>query len=282
MKPAILTPLLLAAGFVLAQHESDGDEFPGMGPVAFLWPPDREWGAAQDNSPPCGSAAGVTNRTEFPLTGGVVALVAQDESWLIQIAISHSSNPTSNDDFDILTPAARIPEMDEGHMCYPITNPGPDGPGANATIQIRYTSEFDTDTNNTFYACADISYIANTQFTEEVPCFNATINEDNSTTTGPTSSASAGAASATTSSASVHSSGSSGLSGGAIAGIVVGVVCGAAIVLGAFFFLWRRGQKYKRSATLGNNPRKVDWDAPVAASPISGKQVELNERPGRK
>ena len=39
-----------------------------MGPVAFLWPPDRAWGAAQDNTPPCGSQAGVTNRTEFPLS----------------------------------------------------------------------------------------------------------------------------------------------------------------------------------------------------------------------
>ena len=39
-----------------------------MGPAAFLWPPDRAWGAAQDNTAPCGSSAGVTNRTEFPLS----------------------------------------------------------------------------------------------------------------------------------------------------------------------------------------------------------------------
>jgi hypothetical protein len=38
-----------------------------MGPVAFMWPPDREWGATQDNHSPCGSAQGVVNRTEFPL-----------------------------------------------------------------------------------------------------------------------------------------------------------------------------------------------------------------------
>lgn len=38
-----------------------------MGPVAFMWPPDRVWGAAQDNRAPCGSAQGVVNRTEFPL-----------------------------------------------------------------------------------------------------------------------------------------------------------------------------------------------------------------------
>lgn len=39
-----------------------------MGPAAFLWPPDRAWGEAQDNTAPCGSSAGVTNRTEFPLS----------------------------------------------------------------------------------------------------------------------------------------------------------------------------------------------------------------------
>jgi hypothetical protein len=39
-----------------------------MGPAAFLWPPDRTWSAAKDNTPPCGSAAGVGNRTSFPLS----------------------------------------------------------------------------------------------------------------------------------------------------------------------------------------------------------------------
>lgn len=39
-----------------------------MGPVAFLWPDDRPWSASHDNTGPCGSAAGVTNRTEFPLS----------------------------------------------------------------------------------------------------------------------------------------------------------------------------------------------------------------------
>lgn len=38
-----------------------------MGPAAFLWPSDRVWGAAADNTAPCGSVAGVTNRTDFPL-----------------------------------------------------------------------------------------------------------------------------------------------------------------------------------------------------------------------
>lgn len=38
-----------------------------MGPVAFMWPPDRVWGAAYDNTAPCGSSSGATNRTDFPM-----------------------------------------------------------------------------------------------------------------------------------------------------------------------------------------------------------------------
>lgn len=39
-----------------------------MGPAAFWWPPDRVWAEKMDNTAPCGSAAGVTNRTLFPLS----------------------------------------------------------------------------------------------------------------------------------------------------------------------------------------------------------------------
>lgn len=39
-----------------------------MGPAAFLWPPDRLWGAAYDNNAPCGSSTGPVNRTNFPLS----------------------------------------------------------------------------------------------------------------------------------------------------------------------------------------------------------------------
>lgn len=46
----------------------DGDEGTIMGPAAFLWPENRAWSAAYDNTGPCGSASGVTNRTMFPLS----------------------------------------------------------------------------------------------------------------------------------------------------------------------------------------------------------------------
>jgi hypothetical protein len=39
-----------------------------MGPAAFLWPTDRAFSAVNDNTAPCGSAAGVSNRTKFPMS----------------------------------------------------------------------------------------------------------------------------------------------------------------------------------------------------------------------
>jgi hypothetical protein len=56
---------IYAVILALADHGDDYAET--MGPVAFLWPPDREWGATKDNTAPCGSAAGVSNRTQYPL-----------------------------------------------------------------------------------------------------------------------------------------------------------------------------------------------------------------------
>lgn len=60
--------LLSVAGLASAAVHGQGVEGTVMGPVAFLWPDDRSWDASYDNSAPCGSSAGVTNRTEFPLS----------------------------------------------------------------------------------------------------------------------------------------------------------------------------------------------------------------------
>jgi hypothetical protein len=53
-----------------------------MGPVAFMWPPDRQWGAAQDNRAPCGSASGAGNRTEFPLSEYRTSLIGAEPDEL--------------------------------------------------------------------------------------------------------------------------------------------------------------------------------------------------------
>ncbi|KKK19162.1 hypothetical protein P175DRAFT_0540894 [Aspergillus ochraceoroseus IBT 24754] len=238
------------------------DEAKEMGPVAFLWPPDRVWGAAYDNTAPCGSSSGVVNRTEFPLVNGQLALVIQDESWNVQVSISHRNDPASNDDFEAFIVSSRISDIDPGHECYAVPNPGIDvESGMNATFQIKYTSDFDTDKNETYYACADVTYVPASKFTYQVPCFNVTANEftpTNSSTSDTDNPDSTSASSDTTiNTASTKSSGS-GLSGGAIAGIVVG--CVAAIIIGAvLLFGYRRLLQKYRSARQKASVRNVDW-----------------------
>lgn len=59
-----LSQVAMAANEVHGQSELGNT----MGPVDFLWPSSREWSADADNTAPCGSTEGVTDRTVFPLS----------------------------------------------------------------------------------------------------------------------------------------------------------------------------------------------------------------------
>lgn len=77
-----LLPFLAATALLCdAQEHGEGEEGSSMGPVAFLWPPDRVWDAQHDNTAPCGSAAQPSNRTMYPLSQGAVSLTIADEAW---------------------------------------------------------------------------------------------------------------------------------------------------------------------------------------------------------
>ncbi|EXJ80014.1 hypothetical protein A1O3_08300 [Capronia epimyces CBS 606.96] len=273
---SLLLLVRLYGATALAEH---GEEYSkSMGPIAFMWPPDRVWDTDHDNSAPCGTPSGVANRTDFPLLNGQVALVAQDESWSIQVAVSYKDNPSSNDDFEPVIAATRIPSLAEGHQCYPLPNPPADvEAGSNATVQIKYLSEFDTEKNQTFYACADITYVPTSAFTYQVPCFNATVDDysmsdsdSGDDTANATSSAASSGASATLGATTETSkSSSSGLSGGAIAGIVVGVVAGVAISIAAGLLLWRHSQLKKRARQQAASVRAVDWEKSMQGLPTT-------------
>ncbi|KAL5336419.1 hypothetical protein BJX70DRAFT_284215 [Aspergillus crustosus] len=280
---------LLGALSTAVKAQTHGEEASQeMGPVAFMWPPDRTWGAAYDNTAPCGSNSGVSNRTEFPLVNGQLALVVQDESWNVQIAISHRSNPTSSNDFTTVVSEARISDIDPGHMCYAVPNPGINTEeGMNATFQITYTSDFDTDKNETYYACADVSYIPASRFTYQVPCFNVTADEfepvdgdsdddedsSSNSDSGSGSNSGSGSSSGSTSDTNTESSGGGGggLSGGAIAGIVVGAVVAAAIALILLFGYRRLLQKYRTMRQI-TSVRNVDWAADEAGKPAADNE----------
>jgi hypothetical protein len=146
-------------------------------------------------------------------------------------------DPTSNSDFTTLVSSSDFPELEPGHECYAVPNAVSSvSSGTNATLQLSYISEGETDTNSTYYVCADIVYIPLSEFTTDIPCFNVSIDDPTSVTSSQIGGATATSTSTSTSSA---SPGRSSLSGGAIAGIVVGVVAGAALIAGAAFMLWR-------------------------------------------
>lgn len=92
MRSSFLSLLAVLPWLARAQTHGEGEEGSSMGPVAFLWPSDRVWDAAYDNTAPCGSVAGPSNRTIFPLSQGSVALSIADDAWHVafRLAISNS------------------------------------------------------------------------------------------------------------------------------------------------------------------------------------------------
>ena len=107
---ATLKYIATATAF-LAVAASAADD---MGPAAFMWPEDRVWSGAVDNTGPCGSVASVGNRTSFPLSkssfyhfsrcqfpftdtctaNGNVALIDQDEAYRVELSISYMESKT--------------------------------------------------------------------------------------------------------------------------------------------------------------------------------------------
>ncbi|KAL4916550.1 hypothetical protein BDW62DRAFT_202539 [Aspergillus aurantiobrunneus] len=232
---------LLVALFTVARTQTHGEEAAQeMGPVAFMFLISK-------------------------LVNGQLALVVQDESWNVQIAVSHQNNPTSTNDFETIIAERRISDIDPGHMCYPVPNPGVDiEEGMNATFQIQYTSEIDTGRNETYYACAGATYIPTSRFTYQVPCFNVTTDEFTATNETGSSPFDDDNDSHLLSDSNAGSSGSSssgsGLSRGAIAGIVVGCVVVLVIAAVLLFGYRKLFQKY-RSLRQKTSDRNVDWPA---------------------
>lgn len=154
-------------------------------------------------------------------------------------------------------------DINPGHECVPIPNPPSDiTAGSKATFQIKYIAQFDNPFNQTFYACADITYVAPADFKTTIPCFNATLPKSGASTTSDTGTGGTSSPAGAASSAPVpvpSTGGDKGMSGGAIAGTVVGCVVGVAL-LGAVAFLWRRSQKLEHKLRQSRSMRGVAWE----------------------
>ncbi|KAF3940840.1 hypothetical protein ABW19_dt0205491 [Dactylella cylindrospora] len=234
-----------------AQAHGEGEQGSSMGPVAFLWPDDRPWSAAEDNKAPCGSSSGPGNRTDFPLVGGAVALSIADDAWNVVFRIAYTNDPQEQSDFQTFVPSL-VSEIEPGHQCYKAPTIADARDGTNATIQMEYWSN-DSGRDESFYACADITLVSATAFADSIPCFNVTASEFEAPQTTETVVEQAPEQTSAPEATQAASS-DSGLSSGQLAGIAVGSIIGASLIIGAAVFLAFRRRHAKADAEAAPAP----------------------------
>lgn len=165
--------------------------------------------------------------------------------------------------------------MDLGHTCINVPNaPSTVGAGSNATFQIKYIADFDKPENQTFYACADITYVSaiTDSGAGSSMCFNATTpsaDKGGKTSSTPTPSSGSGSASSGKS--------SSGLSGGAIAGVVIGCLAGVGLVGAGALVMYRRRQRRLAAARQEHTARGVKWEERSTTSHGSVRMESLSK-----
>ncbi|KAK5653219.1 hypothetical protein OQA88_9118 [Cercophora sp. LCS_1] len=228
----------------LARHGlSHGDDETNMAPLGFMWPPERTWSAESGMTAPCGSA----NRAAKE-PGGSLALDGKQEVFDVRVSISFSEDPENNDDFK--TVLSGVDSLDFEHVCIPMPALQA-GEGKNATLQLRYVAEWidphhshkrHTETNQTFYSCADVTFVEAAKFTFEIPCFNATA-EEHGDDEGAHGHGEDGHDH--DHEEEHHEDGSDGLSKEAIAGIAIGCVAAFAAVSTLMVYLFRRDRREK-------------------------------------
>ena len=202
------------------------------------------------------------------------------------------SDPESNDDFETLIDFLAFRDLELGHTCITVEDSHSSlSPGENATLQIKYISEFDTPRNQTFYACADIYYVEHLPYDMDARCFNATMpgdSDDSDSSHGPEKSGSSDKdgseeddddSDSDDDDSDSGSGGGRGLSGGAIAGIVVGSLAGlAALAAGALLF-YRKRQQRLRAERQRESARNVKVDREDNVGKNSQSSVRMQNLP---
>ncbi|KAL0950891.1 hypothetical protein HGRIS_007650 [Hohenbuehelia grisea] len=127
----IFASYLVAAGFAAVVNAHFQLQFPA--------PRGR---FVEDNEPKfCdGFTSPVSNRTQFPLTGGFFTLNSEHPKWTATALISTSQNPTTFQDFTQALPFFQL--TGEGLFCIPLefSNSNVTGltAGQNVTLQIEF------------------------------------------------------------------------------------------------------------------------------------------------
>ncbi|KIK71269.1 hypothetical protein GYMLUDRAFT_33414 [Collybiopsis luxurians FD-317 M1] len=103
-----------------------------------------------------GYTTAASNRTSFPLTGGLISLTSSHPQWTAAVLISNASNPTSFDNFTQITPFFQ--ENLEGSFCMHIDLSSSNATnlnlqsGDNVTIQFLFNGG-----DGNLYQCADLT-----------------------------------------------------------------------------------------------------------------------------
>lgn len=168
----------------------------------------------------------VSNRSQFPLSGGFFSLSTGHTGFTAGVLLSTAQNPTSFDNFtsngeqQLVRPWAR--EANGGTFCIPLPLNSTGIAGvedrANVTIQIVLDGS-----DGSLYQCADLTLSSSYEIPSNVTC-------SNTTTTTTTTTSTTGSASSTTTSAASQSTDSSAL-GMAITPIYTAVTVLAAAIL---------------------------------------------------
>jgi hypothetical protein len=171
-------------------------------------------------------------------------------------------------DFADIDGPGPVGDFDPGHSCLGVPDPPSDiTAGSNATFRLWYEASPEEEGGRTedYYACTDVTFVAPEDFTESIPCFNVTeeeprISTDSDVNVTLTSSGSESSTSDSLSASEVAShvadatdfedEKNGGLSKGGIAGVVIGCVAAAALIIASvvLFIRYRRANSEARRA----------------------------------
>lgn len=132
----------------------------------------------------------VSNRSEFPLSGGYITLHSSHVNWNFGMWLSTAQNPTSFDNFTTSSGQQQIVRgfanaTGSGDFCIPLdlSNTGISGvaDGANVTVQFVYNGG-----DQNLYQCTDLTLSNNFTIPSNISCNNVSTT---STSAAPTATA---------------------------------------------------------------------------------------------
>jgi len=142
-------------------------------------------------------ANAVSNRSEFPLSGGFVTLESEHSNWSLGVLLSTAQNPTSFDNFTNSSGGQQLARnfasgSGSGGFCVPLnlSNTGISGVsnGANVTIQLVFNGG-----DGNLYQCADLTLAQNFAIPSNISCTNSSTSNNKSGASGITGKGYAGA-----------------------------------------------------------------------------------------